>query len=60
MKNIEKLLFVTIIGGLFGGLVALIIPFPHSFFVAFPISIFIGFYGSEIYDHIFKRNKKSN
>ena len=54
MRNIEKLLLVTLVGAIFGGLIGLIIPFPYSFIVVVPSAILIGWYGDEIYNFFFR------
>ena len=54
MLSLEKLLLVTLVGGIFGGLIGLIMPFPYGFIVIFPVSIVIGWYGNEIHNFFFK------
>jgi len=49
----EKLLFVTLIAGAIGVLVALILPYPYNFFVSFPMAMVIGWCGNEIYNFFF-------
>ena len=53
MKNIEKILFVTILAALLGTLIGLILPFPYIFFVSLPLSMAMGWYAIEIYDFFF-------
>ena len=58
MKNIEKILFVTILAALLGTLIGLILPFPYIFFVSLPLSMAMGWYAIEIYDFFFGENLK--
>jgi uncharacterized membrane protein YbjE (DUF340 family) len=53
MKNIEKILFVTILAFLIGALIGLILPYPYNFFVSLPMSMAMGWYATEIYDFLF-------
>lgn len=53
MKNIEKILFVTILAALLGALIGLILPYPYNFFVSLPMSMAMGWYAIGIYDYFF-------
>jgi ABC-type phosphate/phosphonate transport system permease subunit len=54
MKNIEKILLVTLVGAIFGSLIGFILPFPYGLIVIFPASIIVGWYGDEIHRFFFR------
>ena len=54
MRTIEKLLLVTLVGAIFGGLIGFILPFPYSLIVIFPVGFLIGWYGTEFHNFFFK------
>ena len=54
MRNIEKILLVTLVGAIFGGLIGFILPFPYGLIVIFPASIIVGWYGDEIHRFFFR------
>ena len=54
MRNIEKLLLVTLLGAIFGGLIGFIVPYPYGLIVIFPVGFLIGWYGTEFHNFFFK------
>jgi hypothetical protein len=49
----EKVLFAAVLGGSFGFLMAVILPFEFAMIVSFAAGFPIGWYAGEIYDYIF-------
>ena len=51
----EKILFASILGGLYGALVGYVFPDPYSWYVMFIGAAIIGWYSSNIFKALFGR-----
>jgi hypothetical protein len=49
----RRILFCALLGGVFGGLISMILPMPYSAFFAGAGGLALGWFGGDLHDKIF-------